>query len=158
MLLVKTKIQDSNICGAGLFSCHKIKKGSPVWQLHKKTTSNYLKSEFIEICSELSIPCILDLIDNSYVRSGMVYTHLDNSKFIQHSHKPNIAFLSDGIEVALRDIEEGEEFLENYNVSYDSNDLSFFVMPTPLSKENIISSLKELLLDNEKDKRNFLIN
>jgi len=58
-----------------------------------------------------------------YKRGGRYFMVTDNTRFINHCEQGhNISLLDDFNEVAIRDIEEGEELLENYFINYDLDD------------------------------------
>jgi len=58
-----------------------------------------------------------------YKRGGSYFYLSDNTRFINHSETGyNVSLIDDSTEVALRDIERGDELLENYYLLYDTDD------------------------------------
>ncbi len=142
MLLVKTYLNNSDQHGIGLFAAEDIKKGQVIWELNEVTSRIFWKKQFLSICTGLSHPSLLEIINHSYLKDGNVYFLNDNAKFINHSMSPNIALKDIKTEVAIKDICAGEELTENYMLSYDSNDFFFLDIDKHLSKRQILTILK----------------
>ena len=114
MLLVKTKLSRSKIDGIGVFAAQFISKGTVV--------QKFISGIDIEIESEklYSLPVIekeyilhytyRHKITNKYVLCS------DDARFLNHSETPNLISdsLNEEIDVAARDIQEGEELTVNY--------------------------------------------
>jgi len=114
MLLVKTKIGPSKIHGTGLFSDQFIKKGTPVWRftlgLDIKLTEKELKK-----LPKLAKECFLHYCYHSVI-DGTYILPFDDARFFNHSQKSNTISIDapndpEGLEIASRDIERGEELL-----------------------------------------------
>ena len=158
MLLVDTYIAPSKIHGIGLFAGADISKGTPIWKFNQNTCQIYWRKQFINICWDLSLPAILDLLNHSYLKEGNIYYLNDNTKFINHSLTPNIAFQTTTLEVAIEDIKKDEEITENYSISYDQND--FFDLKLASyngSKKLLIKYLSEQILIKSRPKQSFLV-
>ena len=127
MLMVNTKLAMSRIHGIGLFAEEFIPAGTIVWKYHPRTCQIMTLDEFIRLCNELALHGIMDFLNYSYLMDGRVHYVGDNTRFMNHSETPNVAFADESTEVATRDIEAGEELVENYYASYDPDD--FFYHP-----------------------------
>ena len=118
MLLVGTKIRQSKINGVGLFANQFIPKGTVIWKLQVGFDLKIGKNEL----AKLSEPAreiflryaYLDSATNKYILC------FDNARFINHSNTPNCIEKEspdgeeEGITVAVKDIQQGEEITENY--------------------------------------------
>jgi uncharacterized protein len=158
MLLVDTYIGTSEIHGVGLFAAENIKKGTPVWEFNQNTSRVFWKKQFLTTCDDMSLPAILEFLDHSYIKEGNIYYLNDRTKFINHSLNPNIAFKSLKLEIAIKDIDKGEELTENYSLSYDKNDFFFWnINPFSNSKEKLIPFLRDQLTTKVRPKQFFLV-
>ncbi len=96
----KVYVGDSDIHGQGLFAKKKIKRG----ELIGKIEANKAKKNG---------PYVLWVADNEgYKVKGPL-------KYINHSNKPNAAYLDDLTVVALKDIKKGDEITHNYGDGWD---------------------------------------
>jgi hypothetical protein len=114
MLLVKTKIGPSQIHGMGLYADGFIPKGTAIWRFAKGLDMK-LTQEELDALPSLAKECILHYCYHSDV-DNMYVLCFDDARFFNHSSNPNVtsADLPDdpeGMEVALRDIQPGEELL-----------------------------------------------
>lgn len=125
MLLVKTYVGPSKIHGTGLFAGRDIAKGEEIWSFHPITCSKSSLSQFLSQFYKLKFDQIMALLNYSYIKDNFVYSIQDNTRYINHSLRPNVGLIDTQTEVALRDIKKGEEILENYFDSYDQNDFYF---------------------------------
>jgi len=116
MFLVPTRLAQSSIHGLGVFAVEPIAKGAPVWRFAKG-----LDMEFEP-----------DLVETLPVHVRQFFAHygyldrylkrvvlcFDDARFVNHSAEPNVAtdYALDpyGLDVALRDIEVGEELTVDY--------------------------------------------
>jgi SET domain-containing protein len=102
--------------GLGLFAKRKFNKGEILWIIDdndvKIPLTDYYQME-PELRKKLDIYSYMD--DNF-----RVIIPWDNSKYVNHSCAPNSTGLSnfDNLSIALRDIEEGEEIVENYSAYF----------------------------------------
>ncbi|MDX1775953.1 MAG: SET domain-containing protein [Desulfobulbales bacterium] len=131
MLTVKTYLAPSVIHGIGLFAAESIPANTIVWQYNNHIDRVYTEKLFLDICRSAHPQTLQHLLNSSYRRGGRYFYLTDNSRFINHSEFPNIAFTDDYTEVALRKIKADEEILENYLLSYDTSDYFFHEIVTP---------------------------
>lgn len=128
MLCVKTKIKESNIHGIGLFADQFIPKGTLVWKFTPGFDQRFTKEQI------LALPIEVQIYLSKYVwlskNTGLYCLSSDNGKYFNHSENPNVRSEYDGEEevrtYAIRDIESGEEILDNYSTFEDLNDEDFF--------------------------------
>ena len=118
MLLVKTRIDRSRIHGFGLFAAEPILQGTPVWRF----------TPWFDL--EMSPPCLemltgeqrASLLHYGYIdpRLGSFILCCDDARFVNHSDTPNTFphFTEDrhGVDIAVRDIEKGEEITTDYRI------------------------------------------
>ena len=148
MLLVKTYLGVSKQNGIGLFAGENIMKNTEIWRYNDNTTQIFWKKQFLAICSQLSNEAIVDFIKHSYIREGNVFYLNDNSRFINHSLDPNIAFRNSKSEIAIKYIKKDEELTENFFISYDENDFSRWSLPSEFnSKEDLLHYMRRKLLE-----------
>jgi SET domain-containing protein len=119
MLVVRTKLGQSKIEGIGLFADQFIPKGTVTWKFDPRFDI-YFESGEVEKMSELQKDLIIHFAYLSKKSGKYVYS-LDNTRFTNHSARPNIAEdekLSEGdaeiCTVAIRDIQIGEEMTIDY--------------------------------------------
>lgn len=117
MLLVKTKLGRSVIEGLGLFAAQFIPKGTVIWQWSPTFDLRYSKAE-LELINPIARETLLRY---SYLskRTGLYVLCFDYGRFVNHSNNPNLLDASspdseEGLDLAARDIEEGEELTANY--------------------------------------------
>ena len=149
MLLTNTYVGPSGIHGNGLFVNEDLAAGTIIWQFHKSTCQAYFKRLFLSYCYGLNENELREALNYSYVRNGVVYKVLDNTKFINHSLEPNIAFLDDKTMMAITDIKAGSELFENYISSYDPNDFYYLDYMNESNKEDLFHNLKTHLMKFE---------
>ena len=121
MLLIKTKIRESKIHGIGLFADEFIPKGTEIWKFTPGFDQKFTREQI------LSFPDLLQIYIYKYSwrskKSKLYIFSADNGKYFNHSDNPNALseYRDDEEEVvtvATKDIEIGEEILDNYN-SFD---------------------------------------
>lgn len=114
MLLVKTKLGISKIHGIGLLANQFIKKGTPIWKFSKGLDIKLSEAELLKLpqISQDFIQhfCYHSVVDDSYILP------IDDARFFNHSKEPNVTSIDvpddpEGLEIALKDIEPGEELL-----------------------------------------------
>lgn len=114
MLLVKTKIGPSKIHGIGLFADQFIPKNTPIWKFSLGLDIKLTENELIKLPQNaqdfIQHYCYHSIIDNTYV------ILFDDARFFNHSKNPNVVSVDipddpEGVEIASRDIEPGEELL-----------------------------------------------
>lgn len=120
MLLVKTKVASSPVHGLGLFADQFIPKGTRIWEFNASVDSRFDASRLEGLSEDeqdaLLAHCYVNPGTNLYVLCG------DDARYINHSDKPNAEDIGydeglvngEGITIAARDIQPGEEILSNY--------------------------------------------
>jgi hypothetical protein len=118
MLLVKTKIKESSIHGIGLFADQFIPKGTEIWKFTPGFDQKFTREQI------LGFPKLLQIYICKYCwrsrKSNLYCFSADNGKYFNHSENPNVLseYRDDEEEVvtvATKDIEIGDEILDNYN-------------------------------------------
>lgn len=150
MLVVPTYLAQSGVHGIGVYAGVAVKAGQKVWEFNPAVDfvygSRWLTRMFKESPDVVEYFCLY-----SYKRKNQYYYVTDNARFINHSTKTaNIGFTEDGHEVALRDINVGEELLEDYFLSYDSDDCFVLEMNNVDWREyfSLTPTKRKRLLDN----------
>jgi SET domain-containing protein len=116
MLLVKTRIDLSEIHGIGLFADEFIPKGTVTWRFLEGFDLRLPES----ILAILSGPSREQFLKYTYVdfASGLYELCADDARFFNHSDEPNTASVQpspgDEVDVATRDISQGEELTCDY--------------------------------------------
>lgn len=119
MLMVKTKLGKSKLHGIGLFAAEFIPKGTVTWRFMPGLDLIVSPDTLLQ----LSEPARGQFLNYCYVDK---YTKnfilcFDDERFINHSDtdfnivQNNSESETEGVEIAARDIQEGEELICNYN-------------------------------------------
>lgn len=112
MLLVRTKIKNSNIHGIGLFADEFIYKGTVIWRLQKGFDIILSKEQFLQLPNLTQEYVIhfshFDKEINCHVLCG------DHARFFNKSEFPNCGGETHNETIALEDIECGAELTEIY--------------------------------------------
>ncbi|MFA6095555.1 MAG: SET domain-containing protein [Candidatus Paceibacterota bacterium] len=154
MLMVKTRIGPSRIKGAGLglFAAESISKGTTTWRFMPDL--DLIVPE--DVLLQLSEPARAQFLNYCYVDKFTKHFILcfDDERFINHSDDPNIVQSKagdevEGIEIAARDIEEGEELYCDYE-EFD------FDAYRKLNKLDIYATMIEDEERREKEIENFI--
>lgn len=119
MFYVQTTLGPSVLHGTGCFANQKIKKGDVVWK-YDEGLDIFLTKETYEHLPKIK----KDFFDHYAYWSDELNGYVcaaDNHRFTNHSTDPNIGTIGakegdDGEDVALRDIEPGEEMTVDYRV------------------------------------------
>jgi SET domain-containing protein len=125
MLLVRTKLMQSTIPGAGLglFADQFIKKGTAVWRFCPGYDLIVSSDDLLRFSEESRAQflnyCYFDKVTKHFILCG------DDERFVNHSDQPNIVQSSEegeieGVALAGRDINKGEELFEDY-YSFDED-------------------------------------
>ncbi len=124
MLFVKTKIGVSKINGIGLFADQFIPEGTLIWRFIDGFDLRIDKSDLDRIISE---PAKEQFLKYAYLnlRTLKYVLCFDDARFFNHSDDPNVLGIEDineeeGINIAVRDINENEELTVDYN-QYDAD-------------------------------------
>ena len=117
MLTVKTKVKSSKIHELGLFADQIIPKGTTTWKFDPKFDIAFNSNE-VEKMPEIQQGLIDKYSFLSKVSGRYIYS-IDNTRFVNHSVKNNIDFITNSNEpefysIANKDIQIGEELLINY--------------------------------------------
>ena len=117
MILVKTKIGPSKINGTGLFANQFIAKGTAVWKFQSGFDLKVEKSEL----DNLSEPAREQFLKYAYLnpKTNKYLLCCDDARFFNHADNPNCIDTespddSEGVDVAAKDRQEGEELTCNY--------------------------------------------
>jgi uncharacterized protein len=127
MLRIDTYLAQSSVHGMGLFAAKPIAKGEVIWKYDPLIDQIYTKTKFKKLIDSLDPVVLKQLLSATYKRNETYFYLADNARFINHMEIGyNIFLIDDYTEVAIQDIGEGEEILENYYLSYDDDD--FFML------------------------------
>lgn len=121
MLTVRTYLGPSAINGIGLFAAEPISAGSVVWIRHKLDIA--ISDADL---ADLPAPALHQVAHHTYrdIVTGERILCGDNARFMNHSDDPNTGQLNPDVEIALRDIEVGEELTCNYR-TFDADSVNF---------------------------------
>lgn len=115
MLLIKTKIGPSGTHGIGLFANQVIPKGTKTWEYTNWFDISYSEDQLLKM-SESAREQVLwyayfDKQDKKYILCS------DDQRFINHSKDPKKINIEStpNFDIALKDIQVGEELLCDYN-------------------------------------------
>jgi len=111
MLLIKTEIKDSKIHGLGLYTLQTIKKGDIIAKLN----------EFdIKISIEEIPPMYIEFFNHYFGKQKEYYqVYFDNMRFMNHSDDPNCINTNNGLCIAIKDIDIGDELTCDYSFFCD---------------------------------------
>jgi uncharacterized protein len=111
MLLVETELRRSDRHGLGVFAAQFIPAGTIVWE-YREGFDTRVSRGFVEQLPPIAQRAMRHY--SAYWAGGFVIS-ADDSRFLNHSEKPNLRTLADpDCDVAIRDIYPGEELLEDY--------------------------------------------
>jgi SET domain-containing protein len=115
MLLVRTRLEKSAVHGIGLFADQFIPKGTTLWRFHPTVDTKHSLDQL----SEVAPPSLEQLRRYTYREkySGLYVLCGDDARFFNHAKNPNCIDVDDGqegITVAVRDIQPGEEMTCDY--------------------------------------------
>lgn len=113
MLLVKTNLGVSRVHGIGLFAAQFIPQGTVTWEYSPEFDAAYDEDDI----ARMSPPARAQFLKYSYFHKelGRYVLCFDDMRFINHcSQAPNVSATAQR-DVAVRDIQEGEELLCDYN-------------------------------------------
>ena len=115
MFIVRTSLRPSSIQGLGCFAEEPIKQGQVVWQFDPRLDIHILLAELSSFPEAIQEHFrIYTYVEEVHGQEIMVYC-ADLSKHVNHSDFPNLSDTPDDLqEIAVRDIEVGEELTCNY--------------------------------------------
>ena len=114
MLLIKTKLDKSPISGIGLYADQFIPKDTVIWKLLPRFDMIFTENEIKQLpeipLGQFMNYCYHDKFSKKYVLC------FDDARFFNHSDIPNTLNTEDGdgVVIASRNIQEGEELTTNY--------------------------------------------
>lgn len=121
MLMIPAYLGQSGVHGIGVYASAPVKAGDKIWEFNSAVDFIYDSRWLTRLCRQS--PKVFDYFClYAYKRYNQYYYVTDNSRFINHSVNANIAFDDNSDEIALTDINAGDELLENYLHSYDADD------------------------------------
>lgn len=116
-MLVPTRRQSSEIHGTGLFAAEPIPAGTPTWRF-TPGLDLALHPDAVSALPDISRSWF---VTYAYwdIQTGLYVLCADDARFMNHSDDPNVGGNYDaepvfGMDVALRDIEAGEELTCDY--------------------------------------------
>jgi SET domain-containing protein len=116
MLLVRTRLERSSIHGLGVFAAEPIAAGTEVWRF----TPGFDLEAHPELLARQPERFREQLLHYGYIdrRLKLFILCCDDARYLNHSETPNIgpdyALERHGVDIALRDIREGEELTVDY--------------------------------------------
>ena len=115
MFIVRTSLRPSSIQGLGCFAEEPIKQGQVVWQFDPRLDLRIPLSEFSDFPQAIQEHFLVyTYVEIHNGQEVMVYC-ADLSKHVNHADVPNLFDSPDNLqEIAVRDIEIGEELTCNY--------------------------------------------
>ncbi|PZQ45306.1 MAG: hypothetical protein DI551_07730 [Micavibrio aeruginosavorus] len=131
MFVIKTYLAPDQYGGTGVFAGESIKKDQVVYRYNDETSRIMTVEEYKAICAAdeklaktLKTYCYPGEQEIDGVLTRVLFHDLGNSSFTNHSDDPNTWFVddpshpgyatNDGINLAKRDIAEGEELTTDY--------------------------------------------
>ena len=118
MLLVRTRLGQSNRHGIGLFAAEFIPKGTVIWRRHPLFDASFSHDQV----QQMAPPSREQFLNYAYFdkESRCYILGYDDHRFINHCSKnPNVASTPNE-DVAARDINQGEELLCDYRKFEDT--------------------------------------
>ena len=122
MLLVKTKIGPSDIEGTGLFADEFIPKGTIIWKYQDGFDHKYDVADIAKLSESAKAQFLKYTYFDTDIKKYILC--FDDARFFNHSDTPNCdsedsSEGADGLTIANRDIQPGEELLCDYG-EFDS--------------------------------------
>lgn len=117
MLLVSATVKPSSIHGLGCFANEKVMKGQVVWRFDERLDQRLLAANLAAL-PQAAQDFVRMYAYRELYRGQDVYTLCgDHARHMNHSDQANLLSAGDDldIDVAIRDIEIGEELTCNYN-------------------------------------------
>ena len=113
MLRISASIGTSKIAGIGLFAAQFIAKGTITWQYDSKFDASFDEADLAEMPDVAREPFLKYAYFDHSLQKYILCS--DYQRFINHSASPNITS-TPSYDVAMRDIEEGEELTCDYSM------------------------------------------
>lgn len=122
------ELRKSEVAGIGIFATAPIPRGALIWRADERSVSKHTAASLMSRIAALSAAEGVDLLEHIYTWGGEAIEIVGDGKFWNHSRaKQNTGCHPDGngdgrgdgvSSYALRDIEAGEELLDDY-AAYD---------------------------------------
>jgi SET domain-containing protein len=120
MLLVKTSVGQSAVHGLGLFADQFIPKGTRMWEFDERVDRRFDEAHLTSLPEAEREAVLMHCYVNP--RSGLYVFCGDDARYWNHSDEPNSEDIGfdegivngEGITIAARDIQRGEELLSDY--------------------------------------------
>lgn len=123
MLTIDTKLRPAGRKGIGVFTLVDVEIGDVVWVCDEFLHKVYTGEEFEKMDDRTRL--FVQTYGTFSPEDGTWFVDVDNTRFINHSDNPNLAFVK-GEGVALRMIKAGEELTCDYrNLSPANYKLDF---------------------------------
>ena len=129
---VKLQVRPSAIQGVGVFALRELKKGEKLYLDHFPVMYNLRFADFGKLDEHVR-SFLLERWPNILNGSVFAYPDCRYSAFMNHSDTPNADAIND---VALADIQAGEELTEDYRLILNSEKIFTFLGDNSLDKEN----------------------
>ena len=117
MLIVRTKVMQSNIEGLGLFAATNIAVGIMIWTFRAHFDRKFVNMPRHPVVKEFVVKYGYKPLSDS----DTYYLSVDNMRFINHSTNPNVIPRGTDL-VAGRNIMAWEELTMNYTLNYMTDD------------------------------------
>jgi MFS family permease len=118
------EVKESTVAGIGVFVTTPVKCGQLVWEFHQDNVRVWDEARLRAHVASLEPQAAVELLEHVYGWNDSVIEHLDDCKFVNHAthndkrrnigneppHGPGDGYSS----YAIRDIDAGEELLDNY--------------------------------------------
>jgi uncharacterized protein len=120
MLLVKTRLSPSTISGIGLHADEFIPKGTIIWEFSPGIDLKFTPYQHNLLKKFRNFEAFDRYFYKSIISDCFILC-ADDGRFINHSNHPNTIDTperEEGLTIALRDIQRGEEITSNY-ASFD---------------------------------------
>lgn len=122
MFLIETYLKELPFKGISLFTQVDLKKGDVIWNYDLRFIKRFSKNEY------KNMPKLQKLFLEKYAilqKDNSWELDLDNSRFINHSFNPNIAFTKD-VGYCLENIQKDTELTCDYQLLVDKvNNINF---------------------------------
>jgi hypothetical protein len=115
---VEYELRPSTIAGRGLFATAHIPKGTLIWKFSDASVRTYASADEVRAALEAkSAEQAAFFLEHAYCWGEKVCEILDDAYYWNHSKSPNTGSLPEDEHSswALRDIEAGEELLDDYS-------------------------------------------
>ncbi|WP_172806719.1 SET domain-containing protein-lysine N-methyltransferase [Endozoicomonas arenosclerae] len=112
MFCVETYLAQSPVHGVGLFAGQSIKKGVILYKENPELDLHLSEQALLQL--EASEQAFIKHYGFFDVTRNRWHLSHDNIRFCNHSKQGNISLVEDGRLIALRDIDSGEELLQDY--------------------------------------------